>query len=249
MKPEQVAKLLREKRRRIAESSPELVRRVGVTTLNVARRLTPPNDYGKKGNGNNGLKGLRDRIAKELISEDGKTLPTAIPNKAGRPVRVQGQLGYAGFGFIVARQAGRRKFKTHSPAALIKQRRFRRHGNVVRARAAKGGGLYFVRSSELRSLVRALQKQAGALISAWAPAAQALRASNLAAFSPCKGKHRQGKGRFDVQEGLVEFYASADWGDLVVYKHFVSQFGSIIPRVARRSVEETKKWFFKNIGL
>lgn len=243
MTTEQGEKWLEEVYRGVRREHPELVRRLGVTMLNVAGRGTPPNPGGNSRPGKKGVKALKARIAEEILGKDGK-VPTAIPNESGQPVKMEGRLGYGGYGFVVPR-AGAKRVKLVDPAAVLRTRVFKRARNVVRGRAGRFGEWNWVSRKSLQNQVTLLQKRAGALISAWLPSARALKASNANSDFAVSTEPRKGDVRMKISRNKVVLEMRSDWGSLIVGQRFLRSFDTYVRIASYQAIQTTRRQFYK----
>lgn len=244
---DQGEKWLEELYRGVKREHPELVRRVAVTILNVAGRGTPPNPGGRTRPGKKGVRGLKARIAEEILGSDGR-IPTAIPNAEGLPVKVQGRLGWGGYSFVVPR-AGAKRVKLVDPGAVLRRRVFLRKRNVVRGRNPQPGEWNWVSRSALKAEFSKLQARAGGLVSAWLPSARALRASNAENDFNLSQHARRGRARMTVSNDRVVMEMASDFGNLVVGKRFLRSFDSYIRVASYHAIQQTRAQFYKRLGL
>jgi hypothetical protein len=244
MTTEQGEKWLEEVYRGVRREHPELVRRLGVTMLNVAGRGTPPNPGGHNRPGKKGVKGLKARIANEILGENGKVV-TAIPNAEGQPVKLQGRLGWGGYGFVVPRGKAAGRVKLVDPAPILRAREFKRARNVVRGRASRFGGWNWVSRAALTSEVARIQRRAGALITAWLPSARALRASNAEQDFDVSPEPRKGDVSMRITRNKVVLEMRSDWGGLIVGNRFLSSFDTYVRIASYKALQTTRKQFYK----
>lgn len=229
-----------------SKSHPELVRRIGVTMLNVAGRGTPPNPGGLKNHGKKAVKALKERIEAEVGIFDGQ-LATAIPTPGGAVAFDHTLLGWGGYRFVEPRDYAN-KVRFSDPAAVLKKRVFRRAGNVVRARNSDfADGIHWVRRSALMREVNRLCESAGSLISSWLPAARGLKASNADRDFDLAENPRPGKLRLSVEKHRVILHMVSDWGNLIVGRRFLSQFDTYIRVASRNAIRRTEEQFWKNV--
>ena len=243
MTADQGEKWLEEVYRGVRREHPELVRRLGVTLLNVAVRGTPPNPGGHDRPGKKGVKALKTRISEEISGVGGK-VPTAIPNADGAPVRIQGKLGWGGYGFIVPR-ADSKRVKLVDPASVLRSRVFRRTRNVVRGRAERFGEWNWVSRKALKSAQGEILKRAGGLIGSWLPSARALNASNANSDFNVSQQPRKGAALMRVTRNKVMLEMKSDWGNLIVGKRFLSSFDTYVRVAAYKAIQTTRRQFYK----
>ena len=241
---DQGEKWLEEVYRGVQYEHPELVRRLGVTLLNVAGRGTPPNPGGRARPGKKAVKALKTRIAEEILGEGGK-LPTAIPGPGGLPVKMRGRLGWGGYSFVAPRGKIPSGVKLVDPATVLRNREFRRSRNVVRGRAARHGAWNWVNAAALRSEVTRIQKRAGGLISSWLPSARALHASSAESDFNVSSSPRRGAARMVVSRSKVELEMQSDWGNLIVGQRFLRTFDTYVRIASYGALKQTRKQFHK----
>ena len=241
---DQGEKWLEEVFRGVQQEHPELVRRLGVTLLNVAGRGTPPNPGGRARPGKKAVKALKTRIAAEILGEEGK-VPTAIYGPGGLPVKMRGRLGWGGYGFVAPRGKIPAGVKLVDPAAVLRNRVFRRARNVVRGRAPQHGVWNWVSAKALRSEVTRIQARAGGLISAWLPSARALHASSAEGDFNLSSYPRRGAARMVVSRSKVEMEMMSDWGNLIVGQRFLRTFDSYVRIASYGALKQTRKQFYK----
>lgn len=250
--------------RRMALESPELVRRLGVTMLNIAVRLTPPNRGAHSvmgaaarragGFGKTNVKALQRRIVSEMIGGEGSkiVLPTAIPTAKGYPVKWQGpQFSWGGYGFRVPRNAGKRKVDFVNVEQVLAGRKFRRRGEVVRAIAGSPPERHvrWARAGDLRAAIQKRLDAAGSLIGGWYPAAQGLGlGGNRANYHPGK-KARSGYINAFITEDRfgVDLEMAADWGGLIVGRRFGPHFSRYLDWASDAAIINTENWFLKQV--
>lgn len=258
MKLENGAWYLQDAARKLGRYHPEMIRRVGVTILNVAGRSTPPNRGGfslaKKasGYGSKNVKAFKARIVSEIIGGTGKLspLPSAIPTADGRGVRWQGpSFSFGGYAFRVPRNAGKRTVRYVDPEAILARRVFRRKGNVVRARAGKQPtAIHWVRPADLRAAIARRTEKAGKLLGAWLPAAQTLNASNAARDFKVSRFARPGSASLHQDgSGRAYLHMEADWSGLIVGERLLPHFATMVNRAAENGIRNTENWFLKQI--
>lgn len=258
----EVSFYLKKAQANMARQHPELVRRCGVAVLNVAGRSTPPNRGGmgkgrkQSGYGQVNVKALKLRIAAEITGCEAiepKELPTAVPLADGRSHSWEGPaFSWGGYGFRVPRPlAGKKSFarvKYVDPMAVLRSRRFRRAGDVVRAQnTLPSDGIRWVKKGDLKRAVKYFQSRAGKLITGWLPAAEALNASNAGRDFRVSKFRRSGSTRMETRDFWVTLSMSADWGGLIVARRMGPWFLTYVEDASWGAIEETTDKFLKNI--
>lgn len=264
MKLENGAWYLQDAARKLGRYHPEMIRRVGVTILNVAGRSTPPNRGGMRaaakqtGYGKANVTALKVRIAAEItglevLDPKSADLPSAIPLKKGRGYDWKGPYAWGAYMFRVPRAAeGKKSFprvKYVDPMAVLKRRRFRRSGGVVRAvNSLKYDGIRWVKPKELLRAVKHYQARAGSLITAWYPAAQTLNASNASRDFKVSRFARPGEASLHQEgSGRAYLHMETDWSGLIVGERLLPHFASMVNRAAENGIRNTENWFLKKI--
>lgn len=256
MKLENGAWYLQDAARKLGRYHPEMIRRVGVTVLNVAGRSTPPN-RGGAGTAAENVKALKVRIAAEITGTEAlnpDVLPTAVPRKNGRSHSWEGpKFSWGGYAFRVPRaEEGKKSFprvKYVDPMAVLKRRQFRRRGNVVRAHnAVPTEGVRWVKKNALKKAVKHYQARAGKLITAWLPSARTLNASDASKNFKVSRFARPGSASLQQEgSGRAYLHMEADWSGLIVGQRFLPHFASMVNRAAKNSIRNTENWFLKKI--
>lgn len=259
---EGVSFYLKKAQANMARQHPELVRRCGVAVLNVAGRSTPPNRGGmgkgrkQSGYGQTNVKALKVRIAAEITGREElnpTVLPTAVPLKDGRGILWEGPaFSWGGYGFRVPRpMRGKKSFprvRYEDPMMVLRYRRFRRAGDVVRAQNMRlNDGVRWVKKGELKRAVKYFQERAGKLITGWLPAAEALRAGNAGRDFRVSKFRRSGAARMETRDFWVTLSMSADWGGLIVARRMGPWFLTYVEDASWGAIEETTDKFLKNI--
>ena len=257
-----VSVYLKQAAAKMKRQSPELVRRCGVAVLNVAGRSTPPNRGGmgkgrkQTGYGQKNVKSLQVRIAAEITGREElkpTVLPTAVPLGDGSGLAWEGpEVSWGGYGFRVPRpEKGKKSFprvQYVDPMDVLRRRRFRRAGDVVRAwSAVPADGIRWVKRAALLNAVKHYQARAGKLITGWLPAAEALQASNARRDFRVSKFSRQGSARLDARDFWVELRMSADWGGLIVARRMGPWFLNYVEDASWGVIENTTEKFFKYI--
>ena len=262
MKLENGAWYLQDAAREMVQYHPELLRRVGVAYLNVAGKYTPPNrgrfSRMEKGSGygSENVKALKVRIAAEItgsevLKPEASDLPSAIPLSKGRAYDWKGPFAWGAYMFRVPRPAeGKKSFprvKYVDPMAVLKRRRFRRSGGVVRAvNSLKYDGIRWVKARELLRAVKHYQSRAGSIIAAWYPSAQLLNASNANRDFNVSKFPRRGRAYFSRTSAFFhELHLETEWHGIVA--RFVPYFEQKVERAAALAVRNTENWFLKQI--
>lgn len=233
----------------------EMARQMAVATLNVAVRATPPNKGGKRNRGKKDVKALQSRIIAEIIGggdnqRPGRlNLPTAIPAGSRppfRPVKWQGaQDAWGSYGFVIPRNPGKKRINYTDPEDILRQRYFRRHGNVVRATNNASPGWHWVRKTDLTRAIRRRTDAAGGLIASWAAAARFVGASNLRRDVLVSKHARAGHAQYIKDEHLGEYTYDiySDWSGLIVYRFLATSFDSYVREAARGALKQVRKQF------
>lgn len=244
---------LEEKARKLARAHPELVRRVGVTVLNVAMRGVPPNSgsASQKSPGKAGVKSLKGRIAAEVIGGgfDKPQFSTAIHTSTGAAVRWggPGKKQRSVYGFVVPRNPKDFRVNYVDAEKIVAERTFRRKGNVIRSRGPKRekGEVRWVKKEDLLAIVKNLQKNAGRLIGGLYPAAKALNVSTAERNYMPGQTRRRGWAHFSQTPTDSHLRVGSDWGSLIVGKRFLSQFPNYIRIASQKGIRNTENWFLK----
>lgn len=260
---ENVSHALTDAQAKLARQHPEMIRQVGVAILNVANRATPPNPGARSmrvkqsGYGQQSVKALKMRIAAEItgvekIKPSAGDLPSAKFAAGGWGRDYQGPDAWGGYGFRALKPskpgAKLPRVKYTDPEQVLRHRRFRRRGNVVRAMNGQAAdGARWVKPKDLLAAVRRRQERAGRLITSWLPAAQALGASN-AARDYAVSKHRAPGGASLSGTSLwVALDLSSDWGGTIVARRYAPHFLSMVEKSSSGVVKNTMEKFVKNL--
>lgn len=260
---EELSIALSKAQEKLARQHPEMLRQCAVAALNVANRATPPNTGGRRkgikqsGYGQTNVKALKLRIAAEItgvekISPGKNDLPSAQFAAGGWGREYRGPQAWGGYGFRVLRpsKAGAPlpKVKYVDPWAVLRQRKFRRKGDVVRARnGVAAEGIRWVKSADLKRAVADVQSHAGRLITAWLPAARTLHASNTQRDYAVSKSGRAGSAKLQTDGLFSELVMRADWGSLIVARRYAPWFLEYVGAASYGPVQKTAEKFVQNL--
>lgn len=248
---------------KLARQHPEMLRQCAVAALNVANRATPPNTGGRRrgvkqtGYGQTNVKALKLRIAAEItgvekIKPDTDDLPSAQFAADGWGSEYRGPEAWGGYGFRVLRPseegAPLPKVKYVDPWAVLRQRKFRRKGDVVRAvNGVAADGIRWVKPADLKRAVAEIQSRAGRLITAWLPAARTLHASNAARDYAVSKFRRSGSAKLRANRLWSDLVMKADWGSLIVARRYAPWFLEYVGAASYGPVQKTAEKFVQNL--